>query len=286
MRVHTLISAFILLLGSSLLSSHAATAPNSPIYVGENLTKENMLLINFLDVPTKAHAGLGEGNIAAFKFELQRAWRETGGFSATVPVYTATRSATGLKQDANFGNLSAGIGLSQRVSDVLSDFDFGYIAQARVYAPTARQLEALSISNASPTTEFYQYFPSATALNPQLGLYVQHTYWSAKTAVGYGFQYISRESIAQGKKARHSGTWQTAATVHIAPWFDLNGEYNAIYLDTQTASHRARYRHSISPSGVVRLGPVAASVYLTVPLDNPTTEITGLAVGAKAGFVF
>jgi hypothetical protein len=264
----------------------ASTVKAAPYYVGENPTPENSIYLGFRDAPTEKRGALEEGNIAALDLNALVNFSQTTAVAANLPFYNATRNATGTKSETNFGNIAAGLNWSNSMSRTTDRFRWGYMATANVYAPTSRNEESHIVATVNPTVDYFRYETSATSLTPQAGVYMSQNRWSAKTNVGYGFTRIDKDSIAQGDPNRHSYIWQTGASFHPTNYLNLSAEYNTIYLDKTSSAGRGQYRHAVSPSVSGKKGNIVGNVFVSVPLDASTRDLSPLALGLNGGLSF
>lgn len=277
-------SSLFLPLWAVVLGGNSVFAAST--YVGEKILPQDTFVARFFDAPTKSKNNLGDGNVASISLDLSQLRSDTLGWNAGLPVYTVSKEASGLQRDTNIGNVNLGLNWVQTGDQALKDAQFGYGFSADLYLPTARQPESAAVSYVNPTTDFYRFAPNATTINPKLGLFVQRLYWSAKTNVGYGYQYISKDSIALGKKGRNSFQWQLAGSIHPISFLDVNLEYNTIYFDSKTAKSRGQFRQSITPAVAASFAPVTADLFLTIPVDNASRDASSMAFGLQVGYVF
>lgn len=283
-----MVTAILAVTGCVHAEAESNDFPHSaiPIYVGkDSYIRNNSFNFEFFDIPTQSRLGRDQGNIAGFGIGVGGKAGSYVGWSAKLPAYTATKNATGLKRDTNIGNLNGTLKWSKLYTRLDGIF-YGFGISGDIYLPTTRHREALVVAYSSPTMNFFEYSPFTTTLLPRLGFFAGHQFWSAKSELGYAYQYISKDSYAVRGKNRHNVTWQTAASWHAASFLNVNLEYNTLLLDGKNADPESVYRHAFVPSISGRVGPVAGNVFVSVPLDAPSRDISTLAFGLKAGFVF
>lgn len=300
MKLVTTAIGFILV-GATALSA-------APYYVGKNLRNTNHLSLNFADTITKKDTsaktfmGTSRGNIATLAIEGSYSPIEQANISIDLPFYMANKNAafsTGTAKAKNWmGNINFDMGWTQELNAPSSQWAYGINAALDTYFPTSSRSAALSVAYANPATDYYRFSPKGTTVQPRVGAYFGNEVVNAKTNVGYGFTYFSKDSKTADQsqdQGRSSITWQTALTWNAMPNLHANLEYNTITLDTASNIKNAttttrtkgnRFRHSVSPSLSGSYDQFLGSLFVTVPLDKATRDMTTMALGLNAGYQF
>ncbi|MDB5038795.1 MAG: hypothetical protein JWQ35_2323 [Bacteriovoracaceae bacterium] len=257
-----------------------------PIYVGqESYLRDNSVFFGFFDIPTKKRSGRDQGNIAGFSLQYFKPLSSYSSWSIKLPAYTATSNATGIKADTNIGNLSGTIKWSKETLTNTGSF-CGYGIAADLFLPTARQREAGAVAYSTPTQTFLDYSPFTTSIHPRAGIFMGRQYWFLKSDLGYAYQYISKDSYAIRGKNRSNFTWQSAASWHLVSFANLNLEYNVLVMGYKNADPGTVYRHALVPSLSGKIGSAAGNLFISIPLDQPSRDISTFAFGLKMGLVF
>ncbi len=269
----------------ALVSATAVSA--SPYYVGENLTPKNHITLGFNDTPTKKDAGATAktGNIMALDLDANYNVTENVPVRLNAPIYFINKNATTTSTSRNsFGNIQLGTGWNMKFVSSDQSWNYGYAATIDTYLPTSRKDEADRVAQVNPSTDLYRYATKTTTALPTLGLFAGTDIFSAKVNLGLAYSRVSTTGVTD--KNRLSMPAQVAATWHALPNLHLNAEYNAIALDTATASTGKRLRHGMSPSISGNYEALLASAYVTVPFDSTTRDLTAVSFGLNAGYSF
>ncbi len=258
----------------------------SPYYVGKNLTPKNHVSIGFNDTLTKETApnGTGErGNLVAVDLNAAYNVLPNVPVTAALPYYYANKNAAGTSRAA-LGNASLGLGWNNSFTSQDQAWTYGYALTLDAYFPSSRKTEAANFVLANPATELFRYTSKATSALPTLGLFASWNQLSAKVNAGFGYSYIQGSGVTD--RNRTNIPLQVAGSWHALPYLHLNGEYNAIIMDTKTAGTGKKFRHGLSPSISGNYDAFIASAYATVPIDTTTRDLHNVSFGINAGYTF
>jgi len=276
--------ALVAVLGAS--SASAAT-----YYVGENLQTQNMINLGYSGTPVKEQGARSGSFVNAL--ELKAAYNpiEEAHLRGGLPFYFATKDLTGTSRSA-LGNISLGGGYAWTAMSDDKAWTYGLAFTGDVFFPTSRKLEGGAMATINPTTDFFKYSPKTTSATPTIGGWLSSDMITAKLNVGYGYSYVQGTGVTDHN--RNTFTTQTALTWHALPNLQGNLEYNGIIFDNETktglgilgSTATKKWRHAVVPSISGNYDNVQAALYASVPLDKSTRDITNVAFGLNAGYLF
>lgn len=275
----------LLFLGSTSLMA-------APYYVGDNPTPQREGIVELGNFPTRSDIisnklSIGSGNIVGLELSGNYELEKRLSLGGSLPFYFLSQGVSNKGLTGNFGNMRLGAIFNDSLSESTDQIRYGWYSSMDAYLPTSRDIESVNMALADPAHRHHEYMPSTFTAAPTAGIFVSQNRWSAKTNFQYAYHFTSKDSfVGAGDNHNHSLGYQVGATYHPLENLNLNLEYNSLWKVDPIINTRSDFNQSIVPSVSGKVQDFVGNIYLSIPFDEQTVNITPLAVGTKVAYQF